>query len=29
VSNLVTWLLSRQASYVSGATYLVDGAFNA
>jgi 3alpha(or 20beta)-hydroxysteroid dehydrogenase len=29
VGNLVTWLLSRQASYVSGATYLVDGAFNA
>ena len=29
VSNLATWLLSDEASYVSGAVHLVDGALNA
>jgi 3alpha(or 20beta)-hydroxysteroid dehydrogenase len=29
VANLVTWLLSDEASYVSGATHLIDGALNA
>jgi NAD(P)-dependent dehydrogenase (short-subunit alcohol dehydrogenase family) len=29
VANLVVWLLSDEASYVSGATHLIDGALNA
>jgi 3alpha(or 20beta)-hydroxysteroid dehydrogenase len=29
VANLVTWLLSDDASYVSGSTHLIDGAINA
>ncbi|MFC6020002.1 SDR family NAD(P)-dependent oxidoreductase [Plantactinospora solaniradicis] len=29
VANLATWLLSDEASYVSGATHLIDGALNA
>ncbi len=29
VASLVTWLLSDEASYVSGATHLIDGALNA
>lgn len=29
VSNLVVWLLSDEASYLSGATHLIDGAVNA
>lgn len=29
VANLVTWLLSDEASYVSGTVHLVDGALNA
>lgn len=29
VANLVVWLLSDEASYLSGATHLVDGAVNA
>ena len=29
VANLVVWLLSDEASYVSGTTYLIDGALNA
>jgi len=29
VANLVTWLLSDEASYLSGATHLIDGAINA
>ena len=29
VANLVVWLLSDEASYVSGSTYLIDGALNA
>jgi 3alpha(or 20beta)-hydroxysteroid dehydrogenase len=29
VANMVAWLLSDEASYVSGATHLIDGALNA
>jgi 3alpha(or 20beta)-hydroxysteroid dehydrogenase len=29
VANLVAWLLSDEASYLSGATHLIDGALNA
>ena len=29
VSNMVVWLLSDEASYVSGALHLIDGALNA
>ena len=29
VANMVVWLLSDEASYVSGATHLIDGALNA
>ena len=29
VANLVVWLLSDEASYVSGALHLIDGALNA
>jgi 3alpha(or 20beta)-hydroxysteroid dehydrogenase len=29
VANLVVWLLSEEASYLSGATHLIDGAVNA
>jgi hypothetical protein len=28
VANLVVWLLSEEASYLSGATQLIDGAVN-
>jgi hypothetical protein len=29
VANLVVWLLSDEASYVSGSTHLIDAAVNA
>jgi NAD(P)-dependent dehydrogenase (short-subunit alcohol dehydrogenase family) len=29
VASLVVWLLSDEASYLSGATHLIDGALNA
>ncbi len=29
VASLVLWLLSHEASYVSGTTHLIDGALNA
>jgi hypothetical protein len=29
VANMVTWLLSSESEYVSGALHLIDGALNA